>query len=307
MPAMITHYLLARRTLAVPTMPPIADRDAFLLGAQGPDIFFFFRAYPWLLGEKGLPLGNALHEARPSYLMDALRAVVDEFPVVDRPIAESYALGLLCHYAADRTVHPYVIATQETMAVLEPSYADDSNPYHYRIESAIDTCVLHRDMGERVSSFALSRVVPKCDKHRDKVLAQLYHRLLRVVLGVDRSPRALCRLTADMRHSMVLMTDRSGVKRAAFRLLERFSEHGAWYSSLIRTDDVAWYDFMNETHATWTDGELQRAEDVYALCDTAVALAADLACRFRAGEDGLTLTEDIDFAGHRFEDKGEVV
>lgn len=307
MPAMITHYLLARRALATTGMPPSVDRDAFLLGAQGPDIFFFFRAYPWLIGEKGLPLGNALHEVRPSMLFDTLRAIVEEMPSADRPLAESYALGLLCHYAADRTVHPYVIATQHTMKVDDPSYADDGNPYHYRIESAVDTLLLRRDTGEFVSAFSLTRVVPKRDPHRDAVVAALFEHLLERTLGVKRSLRALCRLTADMRHSMWLMTDRVGFKRGVFRFLERFSKHGAWYSSLIRTDNVAWYDFMNEAHAPWNDGDFQRTEDVYTLCDTAVALAVRLAQQWREGESGLTMTEDIDFAGCRVTQEGEVL
>ncbi len=303
MPAIISHYLLARRVLATAGMPRVVDRDAFLLGAQGPDIFFFFRAFPWQHGKKGLPLGNALHEVRPSVLFDAWRAVIAELPAKDRPIAESYLLGFLCHYAADRTVHPYVMATQEVMRAADPSYADNSNPYHYRIESAIDTLLLRRDTGEFAAAYPLIRAVPKRDEQRDRIIATVYHRLLSLVLNVPRSSKELSRLTADMRQAMRLMTDRVGFKRAVFRLLERFSKHGAWYSSLIRTDDVAWYDFMNEEHREWLDGDGTRTDDVYTLCDAAVSLAVSLANAWTAEEDGLALTEDMDFTGKPYTEK----
>ena len=115
MPAMITHYLLGRRMLPLSGLPVIKRQDAFLLGNQGPDLLYFFRAYPWLIGKAGLPLGNALHEVRPSVLVDTLRTILLETPREDQPYIHSYIQGLLCHYAADRLIHPFVAYWQEEL------------------------------------------------------------------------------------------------------------------------------------------------------------------------------------------------
>lgn len=57
LPALITHYQFALRVLArlKQAGKPPADRDAFLLGAQGRDLFFFHRVLPWEAGEKLRP------------------------------------------------------------------------------------------------------------------------------------------------------------------------------------------------------------------------------------------------------------
>lgn len=301
MPAMICHYTIGYDVLERQGNPQTIDRDAFLLGTQGPDIFYFSRAYPWLIGDKGMPVGNALHEARPSALVDAFREAVGSVAENDRTVAESYALGFLCHYAADRTVHPFVCAMQERMMAEDPTYAKDRNPYHYRIESALDTLILRHECGQRVEEFRLTRLIPKTDARADRVIADVLSRVIRDVLGQEADRRSLLKLRGDIHHSMWWMTDRFGMKHAAFRCLETVLHKDAWYSSLIRTPDVDWYDFANTAHRPWRDGN---TADVYELYQQSVALSVDLMRLWYGGADGLAVTNDIDFVGEIYTEKG---
>ncbi len=297
MPAMISHYLIGCDVLEQVVQADSIDRDLFLLGTQGPDIFYFSRAYPWLPGKKGLPVGNALHEASPSLLVDALRAAVDAAPATERRAAESYALGFLCHYAADRTIHPFVCAMQERMMAEDPSYAEDRNPYHYRIESALDTLILRRERGERVERFRLTRLIPSVPSTDDAVLAAWWERVIDAVLCQPADVRALRKLRADMRHSMWWMTDRFGLKHTAFRVMETLFRKDAWYSSLIRTPRVDWYDFANTAHRAWGEG---KTADIYELYARTVALTLDILRLWNNGADGRKITQDIDFSGHPY-------
>ncbi len=298
MPAMLTHYCLAKRVL--PHCPPHIDNEAFLLGAQGPDLLFFFRAYPWLPGKNGLPLGNALHESQPSRLFDTLRTLVSCAPQEYRHILDSYVCGFLCHYAADRTFHPFVCSRQNILAKQFPTFGRVSEPYHYRYESALDTWFAQNDLSSPVSRVSLLTVTPKRDISRDKALAWLYRRLLSRMLETDIAETKLKKLTADMRHSMRLMTDRFGIKRTAFRVLETVTRKGAWYSSLIRTDRIDDFDYLNTAHEPWEWERVVRCDDAAALRDETVDLAVTLIDRWQSGADGFALTQDMDFAGIRF-------
>lgn len=300
MPAMICHYMIGYDVLERCDCAASLDRNAFLLGAQGPDIFYFSRAYPWLIGEKGMPIGNALHKARPSVLVDALRTAVADADAPDRKTAESYALGFLCHYAADRVMHPFVCAMQERMMQEDPSYASGHNPYHYRIESALDTILLRQNRGQRVERFRLTWLVPEQTPQADEAVAALLMRVINNVLCRSADTHALLKLRTDLRQSMWWMTDRFGWKHKAFRVFETISHKGAWYSSLIRTPHVDWYDFANASHCEWRDGE---SSDAFELYRRSVALAEELIRLWNEGANGLTITDDVNFSGNGYIEK----
>ncbi len=305
MPAMITHYLLGKRLLPLSGLPAIPNRDAFLLGTQGPDILFFFRMYPWQPGEKGLPIGVALHNVRPSLLIDTLRELLDEASAEDRPILKSYILGFLSHYAADRTIHPFVLYWQEDLMKQEPLYAKSENPYHYRIESALDTLILHHDSGEYVTAFSLKSLVPPKDKERDRILAWFYHRLIARVLDKDIPEKMLLKLTADLRQSMGFMTDRNEWKGKAIRFYERTTKSGAFLSALLRTKEIERYDYLNSEHRVWlkNDNEVSH-EDFYELCDDATQVMLAVLRGFEDGLSGMELTGEINFAGTKYHEEG---
>ena len=301
MPAMITHYLLGRRLLPLSGLPAIRRQDAFLLGNQGPDMLYFFRAYPWLLGKPGLPMGNALHEVQPSKLVDLLRDILEETPREDRAVVQSYIQGFLCHYAADRMIHPFVGYWQDQLKELRPDYAQDDNPYHYYIESALDTLLLHHENGEYVTAFSLTKVMPEKNKPLEAAIARFYQRLLQKALGETLSEKQLRHLVPDMRQSMMFMTDSTELKGKAIRFYERLRKKGAWYSALLRTKEVTDLDYPNLKHRLWLKGDAQVSkQDFYELCDDVVEQAAKLLIAFDNGDSGMAITGDITFAGQPY-------
>ena len=75
MPAILTHDLFGRGVLEDATsllnLRTPAERDAFLLGNQGPDPLFYLTIDP--LMHKWSPLGNALHASAPAEVLLAMR------------------------------------------------------------------------------------------------------------------------------------------------------------------------------------------------------------------------------------------
>jgi len=74
-PAIITHDLFAQGVIDdVRTILPLStadERDAFLLGSQGPDPLFFLVADP--LMRRFASMGDTMHHSRPARLLVSMR------------------------------------------------------------------------------------------------------------------------------------------------------------------------------------------------------------------------------------------
>ncbi|NBK97179.1 MAG: hypothetical protein EOM50_04055 [Erysipelotrichia bacterium] len=119
----------------------------FAIGLQGPDIFFFYKAYK---KNKVNEYGNKLHaqSARPFFL--------HALEVIDKKGRDSkeyaYLLGVICHYILDSECHPYV---EEMIQV--------SGVQHLEIEEEFEKKLLKLD-GEDPIGFEMAKLVPSDDE-----------------------------------------------------------------------------------------------------------------------------------------------
>lgn len=101
MPDYFTHAIIADfiyEKLPKAHRELITDKKLYNLGAQGGDVFFFYRADFSPMNE-----GKKLHNTEPKELFSALCRT-----------NPSYAAGFAAHYALDCTIHPAVYAFEET-------------------------------------------------------------------------------------------------------------------------------------------------------------------------------------------------
>ncbi len=83
------------------------EADAFLLGNQGPDPLFFAVLSSQLRAHNRL--GWTVHNKKPSELLTALKHSLAILNNGEREaVGRAYALGFLCHYMLDSTMHPFV-------------------------------------------------------------------------------------------------------------------------------------------------------------------------------------------------------
>ena len=145
MPALITHHLFGEHSSG--QLPPgvISDEEellAFLLGNQGPDPFFFrfFGAPAHVAASQRL--AHRMHDERIEQAFSCLRDGVSHLPEADAGIGRAFALGLLSHYALDRTAHPFVYAQEYAIVDANPALGDAGSEVHAVIESDIDSWML---------------------------------------------------------------------------------------------------------------------------------------------------------------------
>lgn len=215
MPEGYTHVRTANRAAALAQLE-IAHPAAFASGANGPDIFFCYRA--WKSGEKrgeNLPeLGSRMHDENTGAF---LRALVK---YAATPAQRSYALGFLSHYAADCTVHPYVVCV-----------TGEGGPYagpggHGYFEIAVDSFLHEQDTGK--AAVPVDDTTPRLAGAALAEVGALLQKSLREAFGVTVSREALADTFWHTRALRRMFISRFRIKYALFWLVEpAFGGRGA--------------------------------------------------------------------------------
>ena len=178
MPAILTHDFFGRdayddvsasRGFVTPQ-----QRQAFLLGNQGPDPLFYLVADPFVGSENRV--GGLMHHAKPARLLSALRDALTMLTRDERPVGDAYAAGFLCHYLLDRSMHPLVYAYQYALCDAGVSGLDrsDGDEVHAEIERDLDEMVLYAKTGMTVRTFKPYREVLRADDATLAVIDKLY-------------------------------------------------------------------------------------------------------------------------------------
>ncbi len=307
MPALITHALFAQQVFSRLQREgaPVADREAAMIGAQGPDLFFFHRILPWEPGKSLAREGSRMHKLSPARLFEGFRAVLAATRGEEYDHMKGYIEGFFCHYALDRTAHPFVLYWQEVLAREEPAYGRGSHAYHFRIESALDTIMLRRETGRRIQDFRLSSALPHENAAVDMAIGHLFEPLLPRWFGTQGADASLiAKAPGDMRRVARLITDRHQLRRKwIVRPVEAICRQGHFLSSLLRPETTNDWDYANEAHKAWhnpADPAFVSTDSFYDLYALAAAEARDMIAAFRAalptGQPMKEITQDRGFS-----------
>lgn len=296
MPAAITHCLQSQRTLDKlreqgAALPP--SRDAFLWGAQGPDFLMCHRFLPWWKGESLARYGDLLHDLPPAKTLSAMWRYVNSRP--EDGEARSYAMGFLCHYAADSICHPFVEYGARALAEKDPS--QDEGVYHNEIESALDLIFLRYERAALPSEFPLKRTVPH-NPAAQAAIARLYQPLFLELFGKQVGTELLAQSLEDCRRIFSLLTDRTGLKKNLVRRLERGKRRAisCHIRGMAEQDGL---DYANTLLEEWRwpwEGGAPRRESFFDLYEASVEKAAALIQAAPACTDFEALTGKVPFA-----------
>ena len=106
MPSTITHELIAKSAAALlkreHRQAALSEPDYYYLGAQGPDLFFFYQP------QKKGNFGKALHRGGLFRWFEALLSALSSRTGEERQKCLAYALGFCTHLEADVAFHPFV-------------------------------------------------------------------------------------------------------------------------------------------------------------------------------------------------------
>lgn len=269
MPARMTHYLFAKRVFEKLPEDDRPEPDAFAWGAQGPDFLFCHRFFPWMAGHSLKSWGNAIHSADPVKTLGAVREFLKRHGDKGN---RDYAWGLLCHYALDSLSHPYINYLSSQLAGQRPN--ETPGTMHGEIESALDAIMLRRETGKLPSEAKWGKTFPRNEAVQRRI-ARLYRDMIFRAFDEDVSEEELYRATQDARFVFGCTTDRTGLKKRLFDMVEK-GKPSAVSSHIVpmtERDDV---DYANTKHTPWKAGGEEHSESFFDLFDAAQTLALSL-------------------------------
>lgn len=256
MPAIITHHLFGEEVYAELSAVVGAgegERDAFLLGNIGPDPLFALAALPRVVPYR--KVGSTMHGQKPAELLAALHWQLVALDGQRNSVVTAYALGFLCHYLLDSSVHPLVFAQQFALcdAGVEGLTRERSGgDVHTLIETELDEYVLTTHRGITVDAFEPHREILRC---ADGDLAEISAGLARAVgntYDLELPPSAFATAVRLYRAAQVVFdSKRSGV-RSRFDYARLAGRHHLrtllmTHSAVLRDDTP----FANGEHFPW--------------------------------------------------------
>lgn len=256
MPGFTTHYLFGTDACHKLPASPLRrnlckNHQAFALGLQGPDVFFYY--FPGCLkGNNRLgPLAhNKDTRAFFSYLMES-RCLFAEGSHA-QAAADAYICGFLGHYTLDCSLHPYVYAFTN----YRPEVPQKSTEYfgqHAYLETELDKRLLWQKKKLPPSRFRQDKTILLNPLQQNVIARMLVYAYRNTYPGIKVSRRIMRSAPRWMRLGTRLLNDPSGQKKVLVRLVEQKLFHRAFISPMLPSDHYFFVeDPMNKKHRKWT-------------------------------------------------------
>ena len=282
------------------------ERDAFLLGNQGPDPLFYLVLSPSLKPFFGL--GGTMHHNTPSKLMAALKESLDVLEDEEKSVGRAYAFGFLCHYSLDRAMHPLVYSQQYAIcdAGIEGLDRSQGNEVHAEIEREFDEMVLFSKLGRTIRTYKPHEETLHASDETLATIGKMYAfvsmKAYRLFPSVDLFPSAV----RDFRRVQRLFYSPSGNMQSMLDTVETrvMNRSFSFYKSMShRNNATRTSDFDNRMRKAWENPfthEIQ-TESFWDIFDGTKAVAFDAISAFNADEfdekAAEKLTRGLNFSG----------
>ena len=284
MPAIVSHYVLAekvRKRLERKYPDLVTNRKAFIWGASGPDIFFSHRLMPFSTKTSFSRLGSIMHNAPANDIINYLIVYAKKTPDA---ILMSYALGFITHYAFDSIAHPYILYCSSQMSC---RYAEKPvSLCHHEMEAALDSLYLRRETGMKVSDFRLQNAAP-LDISVNYPIACVLCGILKELYKIKSSRTELVKVQKDWHNALLLIDDRTHIKRSVIRIVEDAVGIRPVLSPIFREDyPKLMPDYANVRHDIWfAEAEKkEHSESFFELAEQSGELALKLADHVLSGK-----------------------
>lgn len=256
MPAFTTHYLLVK---SIEDRIQECDRNlkinepALVLGAQGPDIFFFHRVWKMIWGGNLEALGDAMHQCETSKLFVLMKEYLTN-EKCDKDIVESYIYGFLSHYALDRNGHPFIFSIQDK--IIKEGHYEHYMPssVHGYVESMIDVEMLKNELGETDGRAFKGQDYISTDENLIEELSKLMAHVVPRMFGINNDIEEYRTAYRDTTLVQKLLYDPNDKKKNFLKKVGKpiRKKIGPKITGMMRPEkcDTRW-DYMNYSHTEW--------------------------------------------------------
>lgn len=292
MPSMLTHHLFGQKVLQKygrAFEEKIDTQDAFIMGCQGPDPFFFAALGP--RPKDYLRFGQLLHGTNVTQSFDSMFRYAGEAPGEEREILCAYLTGYLCHYSLDRTAHPYIYAVQyEECKKL--GLDRDKAHIHMRLETVIDSLLTEQYENP-------NKLLPR-NKKVCLTISGMYQNTAAEIYGLGLSKRCFWRAIRCTRMLERFLKSKRGVKRSFLVRVERLFCKYSMYDAMSHSRGLKGLeDPLNLQKREWispADNKV-RTETFHELFSEGLERAVETIRLLQKGVSAAEITGGIGFDG----------
>lgn len=286
MPSVLTHYGFNKEVFDNNISFLKGNEDIYLVGAQGPDPFFFYGIVPFMGAENGGEIrrfGQILHKREPSKQFVHFFKYAKEHE--NKDILYSYILGAGLHYILDRKIHPYVF--------YKTGFSDDRKlkkkyfTHHTLFETNLDVLLME-------GRYKVYKVTPlesiKCDEDKIEEVSKMYEGYAKHVINneyidddsFEDAYEHMCKIEK-------LLYSKRGVKKGIVNFLFKNTPFNTMmHPSVVK--DASRIDYLNLKNSEWQDpsSEEKFTKSFYDLIDEAKEEAKEwisIVCEMYEGKD----------------------
>ena len=245
MPAFFTHYAFCvknYRSLKDSSLKKMIKehKNAYALGAIGPDIFFYYMPDCRL---KDKSPGSLMHEKHTQLFFENILKRAEIMPKKKQKIAYAYIAGFIGHYELDVNCHPFVY--EETDSEI-PSL---KMAQHYELEGAMDVYSSYEYL-HRLPTELKQRELIRISKEERKVISTLLADAYCATYRTSKQTRLrMVMILKAMRAVIFLLEDKRGIKERVWTRAEKlFAGHAVLGPLFINNNTYSytvedWYAF----------------------------------------------------------------
>jgi len=248
MPNMYAHLSSAARSLEMIQPTETAwevitqHRQAYDLGSQGPDPWFYYRIWPWASSGQMFHLAKRLHQEKISLFFEECLVYLLLQPPVLTQLLAAYLMGYASHYSLDSTCHPYILYRTGMLYPDKPLAGPEVRD-HNRMETEIDVLLLAREKG-KPPAWLKTQGLFKISNEEVLHIGRMFTYVVARVYGISLPSIRMLIAVQDTRAVYSLLLDDQDLRtRLLYRLVPLFDRSGVaqagFYPRQV-TDDQDW-------------------------------------------------------------------
>ena len=213
MPSTITHTYISIDTLKLVKLKPkkiisenIEDYKTF---AQGMDILYFYHIF-LLKGNKPQDLGHKFHHYKTN---EILKYIIEYNKKTKSKIIFTFLAGLITHYVADSTIHPYINYLAQNDDKLK------QRDKHFEIETVLDNYMVNKNNGyyKNYKNYKL-----QFNNKKNNEIVTLINNIYEIFFDYKKMGKKYYQSLKEMKFVFkYIRYDKTGLKKKIYSLIDK--------------------------------------------------------------------------------------
>lgn len=273
------------------------NKRLFLLGCQGPDIFFYNDFLPWVKNKRGPKIGDLMHlEKTGDFFIKGIKYIEENWKdKKDIELLFVYLAGFMCHFALDRNAHPFIFyftGEYDKDRVETHKYKG----FHKRLEQAIDVILLWEKRSMEAYKYPVFKKID-VGASLPKVVTDFYNYIFKELFNFEVNDDVANDSYKDTKKVFRVLFDPIGYKKILLAFVDLIFKDKVIYKDMVYPKNIDnTLDYMNKDHVKWVhpcNEDEEFCHSFYDLYDRGLEEGTDMVKAFISFLENRITEEDL--------------